>query len=139
MDKKKRVKKSLSLFGRMNSLLEKYSKRIFWCVFSLTLLFAVLLFDIRFSFGGDDSAYVIRAFDFIHHFIFPGFQGPLYPIVLSPFVGLFGINAIPLKSLSIVFMLGFISVIYIAFRKRIPSLLLVSMLSMAGRWPPRPT
>jgi len=84
-----------------------------------------LLFDSRVSLSGDDSFYIIRAYDFIHSFKYPAFQGPLYPMVLSLFVGIFGISLIPLKIVSVLAMLGFIYLFFIAFRTRIPSSLLM--------------
>src|SRR5664279_300160 len=104
--KRRKLTSHLTLFDSINKFLEKNLNRVFWASFALTLVFAVLLFDIRFSLAGDDSAYVIRAYDFIHHFILPGFQGPLYPILLSPFIGIFGISVVLLKFISLIFMLG---------------------------------
>jgi hypothetical protein len=124
----KKVNPQPSLFERINKFLDNHLNTIFWVSFCLTLLSALLLFDIRISLSGDDSAYIIRAADFIHHFTLPGFQGPLYPIVLSPFIGIFGINVVILKFVSLVIMLGFLWFIYKAFKNRIPSLLLSSML-----------
>jgi hypothetical protein len=102
----KKVKPEYILFDGMNGFLEKHTNRVFFVCLFLTLFFSILLFDIRFTTSGDDSAYVIRAYDFIHHFTFPGFQGPLYPIMLSPLIALFGIQSVPLKSLSILFILA---------------------------------
>jgi hypothetical protein len=65
------------------------------------------LFDIRVSLSGDDSEYILRAYNFIHG-EFPTFQGPLYPIVLSPFIALFGISLPLLKMLSALFLLNII-------------------------------
>jgi len=130
--KTKTVQHDGSVFGVLNAFLDKRLNIIFWILFGMTFLFCILLFDIRFSLTGDDSAYVIRASDFIHHFTYPGFQGPLYPMVLSPLVGLFGISFIPLKSLSVVFMMGFFFFTYKAFKNRIPSILLVSILLLVS-------
>lgn len=120
------------LFDRLNLFLESRMKVIFWVLFAGTTLLSILLFDIRFSLTGDDSAYVIRAADFIRHFTYPGFQGPLYPIVLSPVVLIFGISAVPLKSLSILFLMGYFYFTYRAFRGRIPALLTVSVLLLSA-------
>ena len=118
----------ISLFEKSEKFMERHLGHFFWIVFALTLITGILLFDRRFSTGGDDSAYVERAWDMIHHSMYPGFQGPLYPIVLSPFVALFGIRAIPLKCLSLLFILGFIFFFFRSFRNRIPALLLISVL-----------
>jgi len=119
---------NLTRYERLNKFLDLHLNKIFWVSFGLTLLSGLLLFDIRITLAGDDSAYIIRASDFIQHFMFPGFQGPLYPIILSPFIGLFGINVVLLKSISLIFILGFTWIIFKAFRNRVPSLLLTSML-----------
>lgn len=94
----------------------------------ITFLFSLLLFDSRVSLSGDDSFYIIRASDFIHSFKYPGFQGPLYPMVLSLFVAVFGISLVPLKVFSMILILGFMYLFFLAFRSRIPSTLLVSIL-----------
>jgi hypothetical protein len=117
-----------SFFDQIEVFLAKQQDRIFWISFVLSIIFGALLFDIRFSLSGDDSAYVVRAYDFIHHFIFPGFLGPLYPVVLSPFVAVFGLSAIPLKFVSLLFILGFLYFFHLAFRNRIPAVLHSSML-----------
>ena len=120
--------RKVSLFERTEILLDKHLNIVVWAVMLITLVFSLLLFDVRFSIAGDDSTYVVRSADFIAHFMYPGFSGPLYPIVLSPLVALFGINAVPLKSLSVLFILGFIFFTFKAFRGRISSLLLTSLL-----------
>ncbi len=101
---------------------------LIWVIMGIAILFSLLLFDPRVSLSGDDSFYIIRASDFIHSFKYPGFQGPLYPMVLSLFVAVFGISLVPLKMLSLIMMLGFIYLFYLAFRSRIPSTLLVVIL-----------
>jgi hypothetical protein len=67
--------------------------------------------------GGDDSAYIQRAFDFAHKFKYPGFQGPVYPMIISPIIGLWGINLFILKLLSSVFILAGIYIFYKSFHK----------------------
>ncbi len=130
--KTKSVPQHLALFDRIDKFLNSHLKKIFWVSFGLTLLSGLLLFDIRISTSGDDSAYIVRADDFIHFFIFPGFQGPLYPIVLSPFIGIFGVSVVALKFISLIFMLGFAWFTYKAFKGRIPALLLISMLFLVS-------
>lgn len=72
----------------------------------LTLLLALLHFDPKVSIGGDDSAYVYRTLLFLKKGQFPSFQGPLYPLVLTPFVALFGLRLWILKLLSVAFTAG---------------------------------
>lgn len=128
----KSLKAPASFFERTDAYLNKHMNIVLWGTLLVTLVFGLLLFDIRFSLAGDDSAYIVRAVDFLAHFTYPGFSGPLYPIVLSPFVAVFGIQAIPLKSLSLVFILGFIFFTYKAFKGRISSLLLTALLILVS-------
>lgn len=100
----------------------------FWIGLVAVGLFSFLLFDFRVSDGGDDSSYIVRAYDFIKNGLFPLYQGPLYPIFLSFFVGVFGVKVTLLKTLSLVFMLGQYVLFYKAFAKRISSTLLVSVM-----------
>jgi hypothetical protein len=112
------------LFSKTNSYLLKNSGKVLIASLLLTLVFSILLFDIRFSLAGDDSAYVERAFNFVRHFVFPSFQGPLYPIFLGPFVAVFGISAIPLKSISLICMLGFVYFMYRVLIDNVPPLVM---------------
>jgi hypothetical protein len=113
----------------MDSYLDKRLGWLIWVILGITFLFSLLLFDPRVSLSGDDSFYIIRASDFIHSFKYPSFQGPLYPMVLSIFVAVFGISLVPLKVLSLILMMGFMYLFFVAFRSRIPSTLLVIVLT----------
>lgn len=77
-----------------------------WWVVGFTALLAFLHFDPKVSIGGDDSAYIYRTLLFLKKGQFPSFQGPLYPLILTPFVALFGLNLMVLKALSMVFTVG---------------------------------
>ena len=113
------------LLGTLDDFFDKRLGWIIWVIIGISFIFSLFLFDSRVSLSGDDSFYIIRAYDFIHSFKYPGFQGPLYPIVLSVFVAIFGISLVPLKIVSMISMLGFIYLFFIAFKNRIPSTLLV--------------
>jgi len=93
----------------------------------LFLLFSYLLFDVKPSLLGDDSNYIEMGYNLWHLGQYPAFQGPLYPIILSFFIGMFGINLVLLKLLSCVFLLAFIYLSFINFKKvvAIPLLLLI--------------
>jgi len=120
------------LFGIMDGFLDQRLGWLIWVILGITFLFSLLLFDSRVSLSGDDSFYIIRAYDFIHSFKYPAFQGPLYPMVLSVFVLLFGISLVPLKVLSLIFIIGFMYLFFLAFRSRIPStLLVITLLAMS--------
>jgi MFS family permease len=95
---------------------------------------SILLFDVKVSLSGDDSDYIIGASEFWHHFTFPSGHGAvLYQIILSPFVGLFGMNLIVLKSISALCAIWAVWLLYRSFRDCVPaavlapSLLLVSI------------
>lgn len=123
---------SKDLLGIMDGFLDQRLGWLIWVILGITFLFSLLLFDSRVSLSGDDSFYIIRAYDFIHSFKYPAFQGPLYPMVLSFFVLIFGISLVPLKVLSLVFILGFMYLFFLAFRSRIPSsLLIVTLLAIS--------
>jgi len=119
------VSESRDLLSILDGYLDKRLNWLIWVILGITFLFSLLLFDSRVSLSGDDSFYIIRASDFIHSFKYPAFQGPLYPMVLSIFVAIFGINLVPLKVLSLLSVMGFMYLFFAAFRGRIPSTLLV--------------
>ena len=111
----------------LDTFFDKHQMKFFWIFMILATIFSLLLFDKRVSPGGDDSTYIIRAYEFIHNFVYPSYQGPLYPIVLSPFVLLFGVNIVPLKAISLVFILGTLFFFFRAFKNRIPASLLIPL------------
>src|SRR3989339_240630 len=122
---KKSIAKSRDFFEILDSFL--FNKRTIFFIVSLILMLfvSVAIFDVKVSEGGDDSAYIVRAFNFIENFDFPGgFQGPMYPIILSLFVKILGINLPLLKALSAVFMLIFLVVFYRSSISKIPASLL---------------
>jgi hypothetical protein len=100
------------------------SKLFYFIALGLTILLACLLFDVKVGPGGDDSAYILRAYDFVHGFSYPGYQGPMYPFLLSPFILLFGIKLPLLKFLSLISLVISIVFLYKAFNKRIPGFIL---------------
>ncbi len=112
----------------LDSFFDRNLTIFFWIGFVAVGLFSFLLFDFRVSDGGDDSSYIVRAYDFIKNGLFPVYQGPLYPMFLSLFVGIFGVKVTLLKTLSLVFMLSQYVLFYKAFAKRISSTLLVSVM-----------
>jgi len=98
-------------------------------VYALSLVAATViifkLFDIRVNTAGDDSAYILRAFQLVHKGIFPAWQGPLYPMVLSIFIAVFGLSVPLLKVLSAIFLLSSIYILYLALKDRISVFLLM--------------
>jgi hypothetical protein len=132
MAKKENITHSPSFFDKMETYLQKNDRLFFWVFFGITALVSFLLYDPRVSLTGDDSSYIILANDFIRHFSFPSYQGPLYPMALSVVVLIFGISLFPLKLFSLLSILGFMYFTFITFRKRIPASLLLPVLLLVS-------
>lgn len=106
-----------------------------WVVTGVAALMAFLLYDFKVSEGGDDSAYVSRAFDLLKIGRFPSFQGPIYPIFLSGLIGVFGLKLQLLKISSAVFMVLFFHWAYRLLRTRIPIVALFPAFALAALSP----
>jgi len=131
-EKKSELKKSKlqptstkDIIDFIDNYFEKKQKTWFWILFFISVIFTFLLFDLRVSVGGDDSEYIIRADNFIKDFRYPSFQGPLYPIVLSIVIWIFGINLPILKLVSAIFLAVQLYFTFAAFKNRIPSSILI--------------
>ncbi len=92
----------------------------------LFVLFSYLCFNSLVSIGGDDSYYIIAAKNFIMGKSFPAWHGALYPILLSPFVAMFGIEVTLFKLISIVLTVAQIVIIYKTWRKHSPVFVLLT-------------
>jgi len=112
------------IFSKLNSFFEKNENTVFYVTLGLSVLFSLLLFNLRISEGGDDSTYIIRAYDLIKEGKYPSFQGPLYPIFLSLIVAVSGIKIGLMKLFSLFFMIIFFMLFHEAFRRRIESVVL---------------
>ncbi|MCB2195862.1 MAG: hypothetical protein KQH79_08370 [Bacteroidetes bacterium] len=123
--KLKSKEKPKDIFERLDQFFDKRGNVFFWISLFFTLLFSFLLFNFRVSEAGDDSAYIFRAFLFVKEFKFPSFQGPLYPIFMSFFIWIFGLNITLLKSLSLVSIIFHLYFFYKAFKGRVSGLLMV--------------
>lgn len=132
---KKETNKTAKLTGesgvldQMESWFGRHDKTIFYLLLFLSTLFSLLLFDSKVSPGGDDSSYIERAWLFLHEGKYPYFQGPAYPVFLSLFVKMFGLNIIALKFFSVICQIGFVSFTYLTFRSRVPYLVLFALVS----------
>jgi hypothetical protein len=124
----KKIDQPVLFFDKTERFLQQRETLLFWILFGLTAVIALFLYDPRISLAGDDSGYILSADNFLKKHTFPGYQGPLYPIVLSLFVAIFGISLFPLKMVSFISMLAFVYVTYITFRKRISLVLLMPLL-----------
>ncbi|MCC5928208.1 MAG: hypothetical protein JJU28_03085 [Cyclobacteriaceae bacterium] len=94
---------------------------IFLYIFSgLWVLLSILFFDPKVSIGGDDSEYISRAYEFYEKGVFPSFQGPLYPIVLSILYAVAGLQIIVFKVFSIFFYFVHLWFFYKLLKKHLP-------------------
>jgi hypothetical protein len=121
--------KSFTLLERLNNWFEKNDKKVFFSLLFLSTLFSLLLFDSKVSEGGDDSSYIQRAWSFLNEGLYPYFQGPAYPVFLSIIVKFFGLNVIALKFFSVFCQFGFVWFTYLAFRKRVPYIVLFALIT----------
>ncbi len=125
-------KEPTTLLSSADKWIDKNSKGLLIVIFGLAGLFSLLLFQARMDIGGDDSTYILRAYDFLHKGTFPSFQGPLYPMFLSVFVSFLGINVIFLKVLSLICNFVALLFLYKAFKGRVPSFVLYSVMLLTA-------
>ncbi len=123
--KQKVESKSKDFFEKTDKFFDKQGNVFFWISLFFTILFSFLLFNLRVSEAGDDSAYILRAFELVKEFKFPSFQGPLYPMLMSIFIWFFGLNITLLKSLSLVSIIFHLYFFYKAFKGRVSGFLLI--------------
>ena len=108
-----------------------YRRRKFYFLLScgLTLLFAILLFDVKMSNANDDSMYVNLGWRITKDIsLMYSANAPLYPLFLSLPISIFGLKIVLLKSLSVVFILLNIVLLYYAFRNRVNDFVLMMAL-----------
>lgn len=116
-------------FAALEGWFGKNSTKLFYMLLLLSTVFSLLLFDSKVSEGGDDSSYIQRAWSLLHEGTYPYFQGPGYPVFLSLFVKIFGLDVIALKFFSVLCQIGFVWFTYKTFVKRIPYTVLFALIS----------
>jgi hypothetical protein len=114
-----------SLYDIIHDFFERYRQALFVVSMILSVLMSVFMFDVKVSLNGDDSDYLIAADGFWRNFSYPGGHGILYPIVISPLVGIFGMNLILIKSLSAVFIILSVWLFYKSFCDKAPAVVLM--------------
>lgn len=119
------------LFERFEKFGARNEKWLMWGTFALSLICSILLFDMKVSIGGDDSAYIERAYNFITKGTYPYYQGPGYPLVLALLMKVFGFKLGVFKLFSLIFYSAHIVLTWYAFRRKIPYLLLMFMVGFA--------
>jgi hypothetical protein len=121
---------SKSAFAGMEDFLVKNEKVVIAIILSLATIFSVLLFDVKISEGNDDALYIEGGHSYATDFNNYRFtaNAPLYPFFLGGVIALFGLKLILLKAINIVFFVASIFFIFLAFRRRIPALVMYPVL-----------
>lgn len=122
----------MTLIKIINDFLTKNEKVFVILSLILAIITSILLFDVKVSLSGDDCDYIVAAGDFWNNFLYPGHHGPLYPIILSPFVGIFGVNLVLLKSLSALFIVASLWLFYKSFKNIVPIIVLIPSLLLVS-------
>jgi hypothetical protein len=118
-------------YERLNRWFRQNDYRWLLGVIAVGLISSILSFDIKPSVDGDDTSYVLSAMNIVHSGQLPvGFRTPGYPIVLSSFICIFGVNLVILKATSLLFFLGIIISLFFVFRHRLQPIVLSSLLLM---------
>ncbi|MBN1414685.1 MAG: hypothetical protein JW973_06260 [Bacteroidales bacterium] len=99
--------------------------RFFIASLLLSAILAGYLFDVKIDEGGDDSNYILMAYNFLKGKSYPTWHGEFYSIFISLPILVFGINVVVLKIFSYLFILGHLIFFYMAFRNRISATALV--------------
>ncbi|MCQ2253094.1 MAG: tetratricopeptide repeat protein [Bacteroidales bacterium] len=81
----------------------KHGDLICYIVTGLAFLMSFILFNPDVSVGGDDSTYLEAASFFANGKEFPTWHGPMYPMMLSLVIKIFGFNVVLFKILSVLF------------------------------------
>jgi hypothetical protein len=120
-------------YDRLNRWFEKNNYRWLVGMLAVGLIASILSFDIKPSVDGDDTSYVLSAMRIVHSGQLPlGFRTPGYPIVLSLFIWMFGVNLVMLKATSLIFFLCIIVSLFYVFRNRLQPILLSSLLLLVA-------
>ncbi len=117
-----------SRLQRLEAFFERRLNLVAYILMGVSVLVSLLLFDVKISVGGDDSAYIERAWMFLDEGRYPFYQGPAYPLFLSLIVKLFGVKVVLMKFFSLIFYNLHVWFIFLAFRKRIPAVLCFALL-----------
>ena len=122
----------MALVEIINKTLTKNENAFVYLSLILAAITSMLLFDVKVSLSGDDCDYIVAAGEFWRNFSYPGHHGPLYPIIISPFVGIFGVKIILLKLISTVFIISSLWLFYKCFQNIVPVIVLIPALILVS-------
>jgi hypothetical protein len=125
---------SVSMFSILENFLNKHHVVIISSILLIAALFSFLSFDNKISLANDDALYIEAGYNYAKDFF--GYYyletAPLYPIILSLFIKIFGIKLMWLKCTSILFFVLALYFIYKAFKERISYLILFPSLLLTA-------
>lgn len=116
------VKKPNDTISKLENWFTVNSKKTFYTLSTLCLLFSLMFFNARISEAHDDALYLEAGWRFVNEFpnYFYTQNAPLYPLFLAILTKLFGLKLILFKLFSVAFnFFGFV-LFYKAFEKRLP-------------------
>jgi len=122
----------MTLIEKLNRFFITNEKKLAIISILLASITSILLFDAKVSLSGDDCDYIVAADQFWKYFTYPGHHGPLYPIILSPLVGIFGVRLIMLKLLSTIFLVASLWFFYKGFQRVVPAIILIPALFLVS-------
>src|SRR5688572_224575 len=98
-----------SLFEKFESFGSQHEKWLMLGMIILSIICSVLIFDLKFSIGGDDTSYIERAYNYVHKGEYPYYQGAGYHLVLAGIMKVFGYKVGMFKIFSLLFYTGHIA------------------------------
>lgn len=116
------TKKPSDTISKLEHWFELNSKKTFYALSTLCLLFSFMFFNARISEAHDDALYLEAGWRFVHEFpnYFYTQNAPLYPLFLALLTKFFGLRLILFKLISVAFnFFGFV-LFYKAFEKKVP-------------------
>ncbi|GHT42386.1 hypothetical protein AGMMS49965_13800 [Bacteroidia bacterium] len=133
--KKRVVAEKPGVFDKVENYLAGKDKIFLWVCLATAFVFACLLFSTRITDANDDALYIESVAAWVDAGFFNyygGVNAPLFCMFLTLPVAIFGVNLVALKAFSVIcFVLG-IFLIYVAFRRRIPYLILFPALLLTA-------
>ena len=91
-------KESMGVFEKVSAFITKREKLFLYFSLLLTAIGSFFMFDIKVDSNGDDSYFILKAYDFLTDLSFyPGFHGPIYPFYLAFIMAFFGMKIWILK------------------------------------------
>jgi len=121
---------AIDSYTAINRWFDKHNKKWPFIIGGLCVLYTLLLFNAKISEANDDALYIEAAYNYSKNFTTYFFtaNAPLYPMLLSIPVSLFGLNLIALKLFSVMFNFLSVIVFYKGFKNRLPNMIFYAVI-----------